>query len=100
MERFFGGSPVLVILRLMIVSVIVGVVLSVLGLDPRDIIDSFLRLADRVWEMGFDAIEWSLRYFLLGAVIVFPIWLISRIFRMMGRTGSGSLDRGSRRPDI
>ena len=101
MERFFGGNPALVILRLMIVSVIVGVVLSVLGLDPRDIIDSFLRLANRIWEMGFDAIEWSLRYFLLGAVIVFPIWLISRVLKMMGRSGnSGSLERGSRRSDF
>jgi hypothetical protein len=29
--------------------------------------------------MGFDAIRWLWRYFLLGAVIVVPIWLIMRM---------------------
>lgn len=101
MQRFFGGNPGLVIIRLMILSVIVGVVLSVLGLDPRDIVDSFVRLVERVYHMGFDAIDWALRYFLLGAVIVFPIWLVSRILKVMGRSnGDGTLERGSRRSDI
>jgi Na+/H+-dicarboxylate symporter len=99
MERFFGGNPGLVILRLMIISVIVGVLLSALGLDPRDIIDSFVRLLQRIYDMGFEAIEWALRYFLLGAVIVFPIWLVSRIVKLMGRSGS-SLNRNSRRSDV
>ena len=31
-----------------------------------------------IWNMGFDAIRWLWRYFLLGAVIVIPIWLILR----------------------
>ena len=50
-------------------------------------------------DMGFEAIEWALRYFLLGAVIVFPIWLISRVMKFMGRSGS-ALDRNSHRSDI
>jgi hypothetical protein len=29
--------------------------------------------------MGFDAVRWLWRYFLLGAVIVIPIWIIMRI---------------------
>ena len=29
--------------------------------------------------MGFDAMRWLWRYFLLGAVIVMPIWLIVRL---------------------
>lgn len=85
MERFFGGNPAVVVLRLMIISVIVGVILSALGLDPRAIIDSFIRLLERIYEMGFEAIDWALRYFLLGAVIVFPIWLVSRITKVFAR---------------
>lgn len=99
MERFFGGNPGIVVIRLMIISVIVGVLLSALGLDPRDIIDSFIRLLERVYDMGFEAIEWAMRYFLLGAVIVFPIWLISRVMKLMGRSGT-TLDRNSHRSDI
>jgi hypothetical protein len=36
-------------------------------------------LLQRLWDMGFDAVYWLWRYFLLGAVIVIPIWLIIRL---------------------
>lgn len=102
MERFFGGSPAAVIIRLVIISVIVGVLLSALGLDPRDIIDSLMRLMRRVYDMGFEAVEWAMRYFLLGAVIVFPIWLVSRILKMMGRSGRapGTVESKSRKSEL
>ena len=38
-----------------------------------------------VWDMGFDAVRWLWRYFLLGAVIVIPIWLILRLVRRAAR---------------
>ena len=84
MERFFGGNPALVLIRLAILSLVVGVVLAALGFSPFDLLDSLLRLAARIYDMGFAAIEKSLRYFLLGAVIVFPVWLVVRVFRLMG----------------
>ena len=85
MERFFGGNPGVVFIRLAVISLIVGIVLSALGLSPYDIINSLQRLVQRIYEMGFDAVEWVFRYFLLGAVIVFPIWLISRLFKVFGK---------------
>jgi hypothetical protein len=81
MSRLFGGSPGMVLLRLVLLSILVGVVLSALGLDPWNIIPSLRRLVMMIWNMGFDAIEWLWRYFLLGAVIVIPIWLIVRLFK-------------------
>jgi hypothetical protein len=77
--RIFGGSPLGVLARLVLVSVLVGVVLSALGLDPFDIVRSIERLIRNIWNMGFDAVRWLWRYFLLGAVIVIPIWLIVRL---------------------
>ena len=77
--QIFGGSPLEVLRRLILVSILVGVVLSVLGLDPFDIVRSIERLIRSVWEMGFDALRWLWRYFLLGAVIVIPIWFVMRI---------------------
>jgi uncharacterized protein DUF6460 len=77
--RIFGGTPLAVLGRLILVSVLVGVILSVLGLDPFDIIHSVERLFRSIWNMGFDAVRWLWRYFLLGAVIVIPIWLIMRL---------------------
>jgi hypothetical protein len=78
--RFLGGSPLAVAFRLILLSILVGVVLATFGLDPLDIVRSIRRLFERIWDLGFDAINWVWRYFLLGAVIVIPIWLLSRMF--------------------
>ena len=78
-SRFFGGSPLAVLGRLILVSILVGVILNALGLDPFDIVRSIQRLFESIWNMGFDAFRWLWRYFLLGAVIVIPIWLILRL---------------------
>jgi hypothetical protein len=84
-NRFFGGSPLGVLVRLVILSIIVGVLLAALGVDPWNIWRSLESLARRVMSMGFDAIEWVWRYFLLGAVIVIPIWVIARLLQMRRR---------------
>lgn len=77
--RIFGGSPLGVLVRLILVSILVGVVLSALGLNPFDIWNSVERLFRSIWNMGFDAFYWLWGYFLLGAVIVIPVWLIIRL---------------------
>ena len=91
MERFFGGNPALVLLRLAILSLIVGVVLAALGFSPFELIDSLRRLVERIYDMGFAAVEKAFRYFLLGAVIVFPVWIVMRLLKSLGRTASGDL---------
>ena len=63
----------------MLVSILVGVVLTALGLDPFDIVHSIERLIRSIWNMGWDAVKWLWRYFLLGAVIVIPIWIVVRL---------------------
>lgn len=80
MNKWIGGSPLAVLVRLILVSILVGVILAALGFDPWNIIDSIRALFQRLWDMGFDAIRWAWRYFLLGAVIVIPIWIIMRLF--------------------
>ena len=77
--KVFGGSPLAVLVRLALVSILVGVVLAALGLDPFDIVRSVERLIRSIWDMGFDAVRWLWRYFLLGAVIVIPIWIVMRL---------------------
>ena len=79
--RFFGGPPLSVIFRLVLLSILIGVILEVLGLDPWNILESLTTLVRRIWEMGFDAVRWLWRYLLLGAAVVVPIWLILRFTR-------------------
>ena len=80
-NRFLGGPPLAVLGKLILLSILIGVVLSALGLDPLNILSSLQRLIRDVWNMGFDAVRWLWQYFLLGAVIVIPIWLILRFIR-------------------
>lgn len=79
--RWMGGSPVWVLVRLILLSVVVGVILSALGLDPLNILQSIERLVRNLFNFSFEAVERLWRYFLLGAVIVLPLWLIMRIAR-------------------
>jgi Family of unknown function (DUF6460) len=78
-KKWMGGSPLAVLGRLVLVSILVGIVLAALGLDPFDIISSVERLIRSIWNMGFDVFRWLWRYFLLGAVIVIPIWIVVRL---------------------
>jgi Domain of unknown function (DUF6460) len=79
LTRFLGGSPVSVFLRLLLLSLIVGAVLMWLDIRPYDIIDGLVRFAHRIWALGFDAIRQLGDYLLAGAIIVVPIWLVSRL---------------------
>jgi hypothetical protein len=81
LNRFFGGRPRVVLFRLALLSVLVGFILKVLGLDPFDIIRSIRELFRAIWDMGYEAFERLWRYFVLGAVLVVPIWLIVRLVR-------------------
>jgi hypothetical protein len=85
-NRFFGGPPLAVIARLILLSILVGVVLHAIGLDPWNILDSLRRFIVSIWNMGFDAIRWVWRYFLLGAALVIPIWFIVRLVRATERS--------------
>jgi hypothetical protein len=80
-SRFLGGPPLAIAARLVLLCILVGVILHALGFDPANIIDSLRRMIKAVWDMGFDAVRWVWRYFLLGAIIVVPIWLIVRFLR-------------------
>jgi Family of unknown function (DUF6460) len=81
-QRFFGGPPLAVAGRLILLSILVGVILAAIGLDPWNIIQSVRRLIENIWNMGFDAVRWLWQYFLLGAVIVLPIWVLVRLAKV------------------
>lgn len=79
LSRFLGDQPLRVALRLVILSFAVGVVLAALGIEPYDIVASALRFARRLWNMGFATLDQAWRYFLIGAVVVVPVWLVMRL---------------------
>lgn len=81
-NRFLGGSPGNVFVRLIFVSLIVGAFLMWLDIRPADIFLGLQDLINRIWGLGFDAIRVVAQYILAGAVIVVPVWLVLRLLNM------------------
>jgi hypothetical protein len=81
LSRIVGGSPAGVLVRLVLLSIVVGFILHAAHIDPEDIFHSMEELIHRIWDLGLEPLRWLWRYFLLGAVIVVPIWLLIRLMR-------------------
>ncbi len=81
-HQFLGGSPAAVFMKLLFVSLIVGALMMWLGLRPADLMIALVRLADRVWALGFDAIREVGDYIVAGAMVVIPVWLILRLLNL------------------
>ncbi len=84
-NKFIGGRPGAVIIRLVVVSMLLGILLSLFDIDPFDFWNSLRNLFWRIYDMGFGAFEWMVRYLALGAVIVVPIWLIGRLWKLYAK---------------
>lgn len=81
LDRLLGGSPLGVLVKLVFLSLLVGVVLAFLGLTPLGLIRSVLDSARALFGLSLDTIEDIGRYILTGAVIVIPLWLLSRLMQ-------------------
>ncbi|WP_072396499.1 DUF6460 domain-containing protein [Hyphomicrobium sp. CS1GBMeth3] len=78
-NTIFGGNPLGVILRLAVISIVVGIVMKALGIDLGNFFQRVNELLRNLYDLGFGAIEWVLEYMLLGALVVIPIWIIVRL---------------------
>ena len=83
-NAIFGGHPLAVVLKLAILSIVVGVILSTLGITPRNLFYHLDILMRRIYDLGFGAIEWVFGYLVLGAMVVVPIWFVARLFGWLG----------------
>ena len=78
-NQLFGGNPMAVLVRLVILSIVVGIVLSVLKIQPQEIFQYVRHLAEWVYSLGFGAVRDALGFLALGGAVVVPIWLIARL---------------------
>ena len=74
------GNIAGIVLRLAAISIVVGIVLSALGITPANFFDRIALLGRRIYDLGFHAFDWVFQYLLLGAMVVVPIWLLTRLF--------------------
>lgn len=87
LTRFLGDTPLRVAVRLLVLSFIVGLVLSALDIRPWDVWRWVERLVERIYNMGFEFFANAFDYFVAGALIVVPIFIVMRLLKLGGRSG-------------
>ncbi len=80
MNRMLGDSPGRTIVKLIVVSLIVGFVMAVFDLRPFDIFYGLRDFILDLWHRGFHALGAVGDYLLAGAMIVIPAFVILRLF--------------------
>lgn len=78
-NRLLGDTPGRTLVKLIVVSLVVGFVMAVFGLDPWDIVYSIRNFVLDLWHQGFRALGRVGDYLILGATIVIPIFVILRL---------------------
>jgi hypothetical protein len=79
LERFLGGHPISVILKLALISLLVGFIMSVFGLDVQSVIRGTIELLRETLRDGAGLIRNLGAYIVTGAALVVPIWLLLRL---------------------
>ncbi|SFG54382.1 DUF6460 domain-containing protein [Methylobacterium gossipiicola] len=78
LRRFIGGSPAAVFVKLLFLSVLVGAVMATLGVTPGRLFWHAYDTVRSLIELGLDTFHDFGRWILAGAVVVVPLWLLSR----------------------
>lgn len=78
-NKFLGDSPARTVIKLVVVSLIVGFVMSIFGIYPIDILDGVRDFFFDLWHKGFAALGRIGDYLLLGATVVIPVFIVLRL---------------------
>ena len=77
------NTAVSTIVKIAIISLLVGLALAFFNIDPRSLAENLGETVVDIYEVVLSFLKWSLKYVLLGAVVVVPIWLV---FFLIGMT--------------
>ena len=80
-ERFFGGHPINVILKLAFVSLLVGFAMSVFGVNVQGVVRGAVELIRETLRDGAGLFRSMGGYIATGAALVVPVWLLIRLSR-------------------
>jgi len=83
MTRFFehllGDRPLRLIIKLLVISLLVGMLLNRLGWTPLDVVVRLWGSVVRLWQMGFAAFDSLFDILLVGAAVVVPVFIMMRV---------------------
>jgi hypothetical protein len=78
-ERFMGGRPTGVIVRLLLLSLVVGVLMSFFNVNVQQVVRGVIELFGSVVRDGFGVFGDLWGYVVTGAALVIPVWFVLRL---------------------
>lgn len=86
LTQFLGDTPGRTIVKLLVISLVVGIIMSALQFTPMDFWYAVRDFFRWIYELGFEAFERIGIYFVYGAMVVVPVFLVIRLMSA-GRRG-------------
>ncbi|EJF81143.1 DUF6460 domain-containing protein [Bartonella doshiae] len=80
LHAFLGETLGRITLKLLTLSLLVGIVMNFLGWTPQSLLQTITNSLKSLWETGFITFSNLFHMITMGAVIVVPIFLFLRIF--------------------
>jgi hypothetical protein len=80
LQRFLGGSPGAVLVKLIFLSLLVGAFMAFLDITPLVLFDRLGAIVRSLVDLSFESVHEVGRWLLYGAMVVVPLWLLSRLF--------------------
>lgn len=70
------------VVKVAVASLVVGLALSLFDIQPQDLMRNLGDTVVEIFNLMVDLLEWSVKYILIGAIVVVPIWLVRVAIRM------------------
>lgn len=83
MAKFALSNYRVPVLKLIVVSLVIGMVLAFFDAKPEELLASLGETVQSIFRVLVSLVEWMVPYILLGAVVVIPIWVIMLVWRMV-----------------
>lgn len=81
LERFLGERPGALLVKLVLMSLFVGIVMSVFGFNAADLVRGAVEAVRDVLRDGGSVFRQLGGYVMTGAAIVVPLWIVLRLLR-------------------
>ena len=78
-NRFLGDTVGRTIIKLVVVSILVGMVMNVFNIYPFDILYAFRDFIVNLWEKGWAALGRFGDWLVLGGMVVVPVFILLRL---------------------
>ena len=79
LTRFLGDTPIRTIVKLAIISLVVGIIMSALNFTPLALWYAIEDFARFLYNLGYEAFARIGIYFVWGAMVVVPVFILMRV---------------------